>query len=396
MFKHSYDIIIVGAGPAGAMLAYELSRKGIDVLIIERKKLPRYKCCAGGITHKVIDLLDFDITAALENTIFDIDISYKYDESYLKHYSKPLIYTVMRDEFDYLLVKKAQRYGARLLDGCKVTGVIMNTDYVEVETPTKIYYSRLIAGADGVYSIVANKLGIKPKIEYLVGLEAELGVSEEELVKWKSRVRIELGSIPGGYAWVFPKRNHLSIGAGCQFSRAKKLEHFYHSFVSSLELGKYSIIKSGSSLIPALIDHTICCGERFVLLGDAAGLADPLTGEGIYNAILSAKLAAPAVESSLAVGESKLHYYQQSVQNIIMPELKIASKLAKLLIQFPHLMFKSLTGNEGIWKNSCCLMRGETSYSTTIEKMDEGIGNIMRLKPMADFLFKLNGNRKSV
>ena len=123
MARNYYDVIIVGAGPSGATLAYELAKRGIGVIVLEKEIFPRYKCCAGGITHKVLNLLDFDISEAIEETIYDIRFLYKLEKSYLGHYDKPLLYTVTRDAFDNLLVERAQQYGARFLDKQKVINI---------------------------------------------------------------------------------------------------------------------------------------------------------------------------------------------------------------------------------------------------------------------------------
>ena len=388
MARNYYDVIIVGAGPSGATLAYELAKRGIGVIVLEKEIFPRYKCCAGGITHKVLNLLDFDISEAIEETIYDIRFLYKLEKSYLGHYDKPLLYTITRDVFDNLLVDRAKKYGARFLDGQRVGKIEINKSEVEVTTQDKTYYSGLIAGADGAYSKVVKELGIKRKLNYIVGIETELRVPDYELEKWGKSVEVEFGRIHGGYAWLFPKHNHLSVGAGCQFSEAKNLKRNYESFIVYLNFRKYTPLRTGSLLIPVIKDRITCYGERFVLLGDAAGLADPLTGEGIYNAILSAQLCAPAIMNSLVNNRNDLQSYQQSIDRIILPELIIAQKTATLLARFPKLVFSLLTRNERIWKNTCKLMRGETNYNTILKKNSDITGNVMISNSLKKFLSK--------
>jgi len=139
--KQIYDVVVVGAGPAGGMLAYELAKKGIGVLLLEKERLPRHKCCAGGITIKTAKLLDFDISEAVEDTVYDISVTHTLGSPYLGRYSKPLIYTVMRDVFDYLLVKKALQFGAVVLDKQEARQVQMDADWVEVSTADRTFRS---------------------------------------------------------------------------------------------------------------------------------------------------------------------------------------------------------------------------------------------------------------
>jgi len=361
--KQSHDVIVVGAGPAGATLAYELAKRGIGVLVLEKEKLPRYKCCAGGVTSKAAKLLDFDISKVAEDVIYEVSFTFNLGSPYLGQYSQPLIYTVMRDVFDYFLVMRAQQLGAVLMDGQKVTQIQVSADWVEISTADNIFRSRLVVGADGAYSVVARELGMERSIEYIAGIGSEVVVPEEEMVKWKSRVQIDLGCIPGGYAWVFPKRNHLSIGAGCLASKARHLDRHHQKFLNSLSIGSYTIARSSSHLIPTCTKGRLVWQDKALLLGDAAGLADPLTGEGIYNAIQSAQLAAPVIENSLARGKVGLQDYQQIVEKTIMSELRIARTLSKNFVRFPRLAFGMFNRSDGAWRAICHLMLGEIDYA---------------------------------
>jgi geranylgeranyl reductase family protein len=366
--KQSHDVIVVGAGPAGATLAYELGKRGIGVLVLEKEKFPRYKCCAGGVTSKAAKLLDFDISGVVEDVIGEVSFTFNLVVPYLGQHSQPLIYTVMRDVFDHFLVKKIQQLGAVFMDRQKVTRIQISADWVEVSTADDIFRSRLVVGADGTYSVVAKELDMGRSMEYIAGIESEIIVPEEELAKWKSRVQIELGCIPGGYAWVFPKRNHLSIGAGCLASRARHLDHYYQKFLNSLSIGNYTIKRSSSHLIPTCTKGWIVWQDKALLLGDAAGLTDPLTGEGIYNAIRSAQLAAPVIENCLARGKTGLQDYQQVVEKKIMSELRIARKLSRFFVRFPRLAFGILDQGDGAWRTIYNLMLGEIDYAAVKER----------------------------
>jgi geranylgeranyl reductase family protein len=367
LLKQSCDVIVIGAGQAGATLAYELAKRGIGVLVLEKEKLPRYKCCAGGVTSKAAKLLDFDISEVVEDVVYELSFTFKLGRPYLRQHSQPLIYTVMRDVFDHFLVKRAQQLGAVLIDGQKVKQIQVGVEWIEISTADDIFHSRLLVGADGAYSVVARELGMVRSMEYTVAIESEILVPEEEMAKWRSRVQIDLGCIPGGYAWVFPKHNHLSVGVGCLASRARHLKRHNQKFLNSLGIGSYTIARSSSHLIPTCTKGRLVWQDKALLLGDAAGFADPLTGEGIYNAILSAKLAAPVIENSLVKGKVGLQDYQEAVEERIMSELRIARTLSRFFVRFPHLAFGMLNQSDGVWKTGCNLMLGDTNYAAIKE-----------------------------
>lgn len=367
--KQSYEVVVIGAGPAGATLAYELGKRGIGVLVLEKEKLPRYKCCAGGVTSKAAKLLDFDISAVAEDVICEVAFAFNLGNPFLGQHSEPLIYTVMRDAFDRFLMQRAQRLGAMLMDGQRVTQIQLGGDSVEISTADSTFRSRLVVGADGAYSIVARELSMNRGLDYITAIESEIVVAEDDLAKWKSRVRIDLGVIPGGYAWVFPKRGQLSIGAGCHASRARHLNHNYQKFLNSLSIGNYTIARSGSHLIPTCTEGRLVWQDRALLLGDAAGLTDPLTGEGIYNAIRSAQLAAPVIENYLTGAAGGLQDYQQIVDKKIISELRIARTLAKYFIRFPRLVFRILSKSDRVWRAERKVILGETDYAAVNEEV---------------------------
>jgi flavin-dependent dehydrogenase len=139
LLKQSYDVIVVGAGSAEAALAYELVKKGIEVLLLEKERLPRYKCCAGGVTAKAAKLLDFDISEVAEDVIYEVDFTFDLGSPDLGQHSWPLIYTVIRDAFEHFLVRNVQQLGAALIDGQRVTEIRINAEWVEISTADSIF-----------------------------------------------------------------------------------------------------------------------------------------------------------------------------------------------------------------------------------------------------------------
>jgi geranylgeranyl reductase family protein len=358
-------------------LAFELAREGICVALVEKERLPRYKCCAGGLSVRAAKLVDFDISDAVECQISGAIITFLGSRPRCQYDSRMIGYTVMRDKFDYMLTKQAEKAGAVIFQEHKARRISMDDGGVQVSLNVGDFRSQFVVGADGATSVVAQALDFERKISCIVAIETEVMVTETTRQKWNSRVTIDLGRV-SGYAWVFPKYDHLSIGIACHRSQVKGLKHHYEEFLDSLNLGPHNIARWSGALIPMCKGKVSAVRGRALLLGDAAGLADPLTGEGIYNAILSAHLAAPIIERSLQNNPSCLLEYQVALEKEILPNLKIANFISNVLLRLPSISFKALNRDERIWRTGCNILRGETDY-VAIKKRMNSLGGIYTL-----------------
>ncbi|MDM8001017.1 MAG: geranylgeranyl reductase family protein, partial [Dehalococcoidia bacterium] len=362
--SHSRDVIVVGAGPAGATLAYELSSKGIDVFILEKERLPRYKACAGGITVKTARLLGFDFASLTRDTVHGARVVYGGKWSFTRYYPKPLIYTVMRDEFDQSLVQRARGAGAKLAENERVRHIRDTGQGIQVETENNAFTAQVVAGADGARSVVAASAGLMQKVDLGIGLEAEISVPGQRLVQWEGLMGLDLGHVRGGYGWIFPKGDHLSVGVGSPLHRARQLKSGYRAVLKSHGLSSGAAIRIRSHWLPVRRKGTAIQSGRCLLLGDAAGLVDPVTGEGIYNAIRSARAAAPVIVSYLKGGSPDLKEYETVVDREITPELRAARALARGFAWFPGFVFDAVENSERLWNACCRLLRGEDTYVT--------------------------------
>jgi geranylgeranyl reductase family protein len=370
----NFDVIIVGAGPAGATLAHELARKNISVALLEKERLPRYKCCAGGLSVRAARLLNYDIDDAIENEIKGATFTFAGSRTYHQDEIRPIGYTVMRDKFDYMLTKRAEKAGAVILQEHEVRKIYMDGGGVRVFTDMADFRAKYVVGADGSTSVVAKVLDFKRNVINIAGIETEVIVPELIRQKWSSQITIDLGRVPG-YAWVFPKSDHLSIGIAWHRSKAKGLNQHYEEFLNSLNLGPYNITRQCGAIIPMCKGKVSAVRGRALLLGDAAGLADPLTGEGIYHAILSAFLAAPVIERSLQNDPGRLLEYQIALEKDLLPNLKIANFISNVFFKIPSISFKAISRDERIWRTGCNILRGETDYES-IKNRIKALGGI--------------------
>lgn len=357
-----HDVIIVGAGPAGATLATELSRQGLDVLILEKERLPRYKACAGGITVKTAGLLGLDLAPVTRDTVLGARVACGRRQPFTRSYPKPMIHMVMRDEFDHMLVRSALKAGARLAENERVRRVRVAEEGVAVETAGSTFTCRVVAGADGARSIVAAGLGLARDMDLGIGLEAEVSVPGQRLVQWENLMGLDLGHTRGGYGWVFPKGDHLSVGAGVRLRHAGRLRAGYRAVLEAHGLQDCPATRIRSHWLPVRRRGAPIHAGRGLLLGDAAGLVDPATGEGIGNAVRSARLAAPVMARYLRGRAPGLAEYESAVDTEIMPELRAARALARVFAWLPGLVFDAVRGSDRLWNACCRLLRGEDTY----------------------------------
>ena len=361
--KYNYEIIIIGSGPAGTSLAYDLASTGVSTLIIEKEKFPRYKCCGGGVTFKAAKLLAPEIHEVFESTVQGVRIAFPGDPIFVRTSEQPLVYMVMRNKFDQALLRQAKTAGAVVVQGNPVEKIDLKEDGVEVVAGQNTYRSRFVIGADGVNSITAKALGIKNTRSRIIAIESEIKVPVKELARWESQLLLELGRVSGGYAWVFPKADHLSIGIGCLEHTVLNLKRLFFDFIASLGLESYTIERFGSAFIPVCNEGKAVCKGRAALVGDAAGLSDPLTGEGIYNAILSSRLAASVLKNALLINQSDLTEYDILVKEEIASEMKVANSFFNSMTRSPHKFYELIQNRDTVWKNCCDLLRGNRMYS---------------------------------
>ncbi len=340
-----YDVIIVGAGPAGAMLGYLLARRGVRTAILEKKALPRYKPCGGGLTGRAVRLIPFEIGPAVEVEVRRAVMSVG-DRVVLRvSRPDPIIRMVMRDRLDARLVREAVRAGAAVFDDTRVKGVrpVGGPGRLRVETSRGSFDGRFLAGADGAIGPCGRWLGLRVRSRRMLALEGEIRPPDGFTVPGGDPLtaRFDFGLVDRGYGWIFPKADHLSVGVLTAGPSGRGLRRGFFEYLErrGLMTPETRCLRVQGHPIP----HSPVRSARFandwgLVLGDAAGITDPITGEGIYYALAEAHLAAGVIEDALSRGPAHLSEYTGLLRRTLLRDLALVSRLAPAFFACPKLI----------------------------------------------------------
>ena len=285
------SVLIVGGGPAGASCAFELAKTNRDVIVCDHSH-PREKPCGGAVSPYVFEKFPFLKRFQSEDgtpTKFRIMTS---EDRQIRTNVSETGFNISRQVFDQEILNMAVSIGARLRRE-KVLDVEKRSRFWKVKTTSGILSTKVLVGADGVNSLVRRKtLGpISGK-----NLALAYGYMATGFEKTYSIIKY-LGAIQG-YAWFFPRKNDASVGIWSVLEHGSKLKHLLDDFINSY-CPNIDIISKFCAMVPSAREQEFfrlpCAGKNWVLIGDAAGHVDPITGEGILYALWSGKLAAEAI-----------------------------------------------------------------------------------------------------
>lgn len=333
----SYDVLIVGAGPAGAIAAHALASQGLTVALLEKEALPRYKTCGGGIVYRCLSRLPISVDDCVEARCYQAQMGIPGSHlAFRVERSNPIISMTMRSAFDFRLVEAARGAGARILDQTRCRKVRRKPDSIEVQTDRSIFRGRFLLAADGVHSPIARNLQWPDQAHAIPALEWELSVPARVLDRFQGLAQFDFNVAKEGYAWVFPKKRHLSVGILSIRRGSQNLRRALLNYLAWREIPVQSPLHQSGHLIPIRPRPTLT-QPRVLLLGDAAGLAEPVTCEGISFALQSGRLAAQALlEGELRSPESEWAY-RRMLERRIGRELKWGRAAATLTYQYPGL-----------------------------------------------------------
>ncbi|MEP0711099.1 geranylgeranyl reductase family protein [Algoriphagus sp.] len=329
-----YEVAIIGSGPSGALAAYYLAKAGISTVIIEKENLPRYKTCGGGLVYRGRRRLPFDISSVVEREYAQMNVYMEGEQKMLSsHRDLPVISMVMRDKFDNLLIEKAVEVGAELKERHKLTHITFGQN-LTLHTSEGDIQTTFVIAADGALSPTAKLAGWKETRKLIPALEYEVEVNEEDFERLSKEVRFDMDSVPAGYAWSFPKKNHLSLGIASTKRTRIDLKAYYKKYLEKLEITEVLNEKAHGFQIPISPRTDGFSRKNVFLVGDAAGFADAVTAEGISNSMWSGELAAKAILEAKLHPEQAAILYQQKLDQELLPELNTSLKAAKWFYTF--------------------------------------------------------------
>jgi len=280
-----YDVIIVGAGPAGLRCAEILSKSALSVIILEKGEIVGDKVCAGGVTRKDMAVI------AIPDNIIEHKVTktavFSEKRNSMTNAPEPFVFTLKRKDLGGWQREQLENSTVEVRTKSRVTEI--KPDHVFVDDHEKLGY-RYLVGADGYASIVRKYLKI-PQEKHLIGIQYTVPAPNLD-----PRLEIHLYSkyFKSWYAWVFPHENSFVVGCVCdpKMMSAKKLKDNFHSWLKEKGISVEGAVYHSA---PISYDYRGYKFENVFLVGEAGGFASGLTGEGIYQSLVSGEVAAKTI-----------------------------------------------------------------------------------------------------
>ncbi|MFI1098179.1 geranylgeranyl reductase family protein [Streptomyces sp. NPDC020917] len=379
-----WDVVVIGAGPAGASAAHAAALTGRRVLLVEKAELPRYKTCGGGIIGPSRDALPPGFELPLRDRVHAVTFSLNGRLTRTKRSRQMLFGLINRPEFDQGLVDAAREAGAEVRTGVTVqrveqhgpgvpdrrtVAVVVSTGGAEGKRE-EVVYARAVVGADGSASRIGAHVGVKLD-QVDLGLESEIPVPASVAEDWAGRVLIDWGPLPGSYGWVFPKGDSLTVGVISARGDGSATKRYLDDFVARLGLAGFEPSVSSGHLTRCRADDSPLSRGRVLVCGDAAGLLEPWTREGISYALRSGRLAGEwavrIAEAHDAVDARRQALnYAFAVKAGLGVEMGVGRRMLTLFERRPGLLHAALTSFPPAWRAFAGITRGKSSLAELV------------------------------
>lgn len=292
-----YDVLVVGAGPAGSAAAIHLARGGARVLLADRARFPRDKACGGGVTGRALRQAPCDISPVVERVVHTFELRLRHRRSFRRTSDgEPLILMTQRLRLDAYLAEQAVAAGATFRDNARVEQIEIGASGITATVAGMPMSADLLVGADGSNGVVARLAGLDGGIVRGIALEGNVPWRLLDMERYGATAVIEFGAPAGGYGWLFPKAEHANLGVGGWADEGPHLRDHLARLARAFSVDPTAITNLRGHRLPMRrVGASTPVRGNVLLVGDAAGLVDPLSGDGMYEAFASARLAAEAI-----------------------------------------------------------------------------------------------------
>ncbi len=364
-----FDAIVVGAGPAGSTAARELASAGAKVLLLDRHKFPRDKPCGGGITFRADVTSGIDLAPVTEREIHGVRVSVNMGARFDRDSPHLLARMTQRAQLDQYLAVQAACAGADFRDGIPVTSLEIDSSSIVARSNGEVFEARILIGADGVNGPVSKALGLAPAYEHAVAFEANSPADSATLDQWRDRIGLDLAGIPGGYGWVFPRADHLNVGVGGWSYVGPSLRKRLSRLCAFYGFDESKLYGYQGYRLPLRRDGAPVVRGPAMLVGDAAALVDPLSGEGIWASFVSARVAANEATRYLGGEAPDLDGYERRLDAEMREEILASRRLHAVLQRLPSFSVLMLKYNNAFWRYMTEIIRGEITYPDLPKKL---------------------------
>jgi geranylgeranyl reductase family protein len=350
-----FDVLIVGAGPAGSASALHLARSGARVLLADKARFPRDKPCGGGLTGRALRHVPCDVTPVVERVVDRMVMRAGYRLAVDRTSPAPLISMTQRRRLDHHLAERAAAAGAEFRDGAAVSEIGLDGADATARVGGKLVRASYLVGADGANGVVAKSVGLGDGIVRGVALEGNVPWSALRQREYESAAWVELGVVPGGYGWVFPKGDHANLGVGGWMEEGPRLRGHLDRLARVHGVDPSRLTEVRGHRLPMRAPGAPAARDRVLLVGDAAGLVDPLSGDGIYEAFVSGRLAATAIAAS------RPHEYEVTLSGALDRHAAASWKAKRVTERYPRACLWALRA-PGVFDVVSGLLRGELAH----------------------------------
>jgi len=357
-----FDVLVVGAGPAGSATAIHLARGGARVLLADKARFPRDKPCGGGLTGRALRHAPCDVESVVEHVVDRFVLRARYGRRVERASRQPLIRMTQRRRLDLHLAEQAAASGADMRDGARVEELAVGDDGVSAIVGGLPVRSSHVVGADGANGLVSRVAGLGDGIVRGIALEGNVPWGALDPEPYRQTAWVELGVVPGGYGWVFPKGSHANLGVGGWLDEGPRLRAHLDRLARVHGLDAVALTEVRGHRLPMRRLGAPAARGRALLVGDAAGLVDPLSGDGIYEAFVSGQLAADAILTG------RPEVYEQSLSAALDRHAASSWKAKRVVDRHPRACLWAVRA-PGVFDAVAGLLRGELAHPSEARRL---------------------------